>query len=315
MSLDPQARALLDRIEDSDIPAYHEVSPIEARKLYDQACEAAKGNPPQPAEINDITMPGPESELTARVYRPNDAANLPIMVYFHGGGFTIGSLDSHDAVCRTLCVEADTVIVSVDYRLAPENKYPAAVEDAWAATNWVAVNAEILGGDPCQVGVGGDSAGGTLAAVVCLMAVEAGSPHLEFQLLIYPGMDMSCSFPSHDIFGKGYRLTTDLIDWFYKKYFPLEADFMHWHATPLAAPKDLVKGLPATFILSAGYDPLQDENKGYAIKLMQEEVPMLSKHYPGMIHGFITMPGYLDEANIALSKCAEMMRWGYKFEQ
>ncbi|MBT4256848.1 MAG: alpha/beta hydrolase [Gammaproteobacteria bacterium] len=313
MSLDPQAQALLDRIEESGAPAFHTVSPVEARKLYDQASELAKGNPPQPAEVKNIAIPGPETELAARLYRPNDVADLPILVYFHGGGFPIGSLDSHDVVCRTLCVEAETIVISVDYRLAPEHKYPAAVEDAWAATLWAVENAELLGGDPTQVGVGGDSAGGTLAAVVGLKSVEAGSPQLAFQLLIYPGMDMSCSFPSHQTFGQGYRLTTDLINWFYKHYFPLDADFMQWQATPLAAPKELIKGLPASFILSAGFDPLQDENKGYTIKLMQEEVAVQFKHYPGMIHGFITMPGFLDEAKVALSKCAEMMRWGYKF--
>ena len=313
MSLDPQAQALLDRIEESGTPPYHELSAIEARKLYDQTSELAKGDPPQPSEVKNISIPGPESELPARLYRPNDAADLPILVYFHGGGFTIGSLDSHDVVCRTLCVEAETIVISVDYRLAPEHKYPAAVEDAWAAAAWAVENAELLGGDPAQVGVGGDSAGGTLAAVVCLKAAEAGSPQLAFQLLIYPATDMSCSFPSHQTFGQGYRLTSDLINWFYGNYFPLDADFMHWQATPLTAPKEMIKGLPATFILSAGFDPLQDEDRGYVVKLMQEKVPVLFKHYPGMIHGFITMPGFLDEAKVALSKCAEMMRWGYKF--
>lgn len=306
MALDPQARALLDAIEQSGSPPYYTLSASNARTLYDQAAALVQGSPPEPEEITTLSIPGPAFELPALMYKPAAESNLPVLVYFHGGGYVIGSLKSHDCVCRTLCVEANCIVISVDYRLAPEHKYPAAIDDCWAATRWVAENAASLGIDIDRLAVGGDSAGGNLAAVVCLKAKAAGAPQLVHQLLIYPGTDMSCSFPSHETFGQGYRLTNELIDWFYELYFELDSDIDHWQASPLNA-EDL-SGLPPAFVLSAGFDPLQDEDKAYADKLGQAGVQVKYSHYEGMLHGFIAMPGALDKAREALSECAGELR-------
>lgn len=306
MSLDPQLKAYLDALEELGAPPLNSVPVDVARKMYEKGAEQTRGTPPEPMAIDELLIPGPESELKAWLYRPNAEKNLPVLVFFHGGGFTIGSLQSHDAVCRHLCMEAECLVLSVDYRLAPEHKFPAAVEDAWAATCWAVNNAEQLGGDADRVAVCGDSAGGNLAAIVCLKAREAGDPQLAFQLLIYPGIDMSCSLPSHDAFATGYRLTRDLITWFYQAYFTTDDDVTHWQASPINAHS--LAGLPPAFILSAGYDPLQDENKSYAYKLEAAGVKVVHSHYPDMIHGFFTMPGVLDRACDALSESAAALR-------
>ena len=306
MALDPQARALLDAVEQSGSPALNTLSAVDARALYDKGAAAVQGSPPQPQEITTLAIPGPAGDIPARVYKPGSDSGLPVLIYFHGGGYVIGSLESHDCVCRTLCVEANCIVVAVDYRLAPEHKYPAAIDDCWAATRWLAENAGSLGGDIDRVAVGGDSAGGNLAAVVCLKAKAAGGPRLVHQLLIYPGTDMSCSFASHETFGQGYRLTNELIDWFYALYFEADSDINHWQASPLNA--DDLSGLPPALVLSAGFDPLQDEDKAYADKLAQAGVQVKYSHYETMLHGFIAMPGALDQAKEALSECAVELR-------
>lgn len=306
MTLDPQAKALLDKIKQSGAPAYNTLPVQEARILYDKASELAQGEPPTPQSVSTLKIPGPASELDALLYRPDGGDKLPVLIYFHGGGYTIGSLKSHDCVCRTLCVEAHCIVIAVDYRLAPEHKYPSAVDDCFTATQWIANNVDSLGGDAERIAIGGDSAGGNLAAVVCIKAREAGAPKLIHQLLIYPGTDMSCSFPSHKTFGQGYRLTNELIDWFYQHYFEPDSDIDNWLASPLNA-EDLSE-LPAAFVLSAGFDPLQDENKAYADKLVQAGVPVKYSHYEGMLHGFIAMPGLFDKAREALSECAAELR-------
>ena len=306
MSLDPQLKAYLDALEALGAPPLNSVPVDVARKMYEKAAEQTRGEPPELLAVEELVIPGPESELKAWLYRPSEQQDLPLLVYFHGGGFTIGSLQSHDAVCRYLSKETECLVLSVDYRLAPEHKYPAAVEDAWAATCWAVNNAKKLGGDPDRVAVGGDSAGGNLAAIVCLMAREAGDPQLACQLLIYPGIDMSCSLPSHDTFADGYRLTRDLITWFYQAYFTKDDDVTDWRASPINAHS--LAGLPPAFILSAGFDPLQDENKSYAYKLEAAGVAVVHSHYPDMIHGFVTMPGILSQAREALRECAAELR-------
>ena len=302
MPLDPQAKALLDAIEKSGTPPIDAHSPAQARILYDQASELVKGELTEVHAINKILIQGHESEIPALLYRPSAESGLPLLVYFHGGGYVIGSLASHDCVCRTICEDAQCLVISVDYRLAPEHKYPAAINDAWAATQWVAANAKFVGGDENRIAIGGDSAGGNLAAVVCLRAKAANAPRLLFQLLIYPGTEMNCTFPSHKEFGKGYRLTNDLIDWFYTHYFSPQDDLSHWKASPLNA-NDL-SDLPPALVLSAGFDPLQDENTAYVEKLTKAGVVVKHSHYETMMHGFITMPGALDKAKIAISECA-----------
>jgi acetyl esterase len=309
MPLDPQAKALLDAAEQSGAPPFNAYPAAEARAIYDQASELVRGSPPEPFSIEELFVPGVAGDIPTWIYRPDANKNLPLLIYYHGGGYTIGSLKSHDCVCRALCVEANCIVVSVDYRLAPENKYPAAVEDAWSAAKWLAENAESLGADKNRIAIGGDSAGGNLAAVVSLLAKESGGPKFTFQLLIYPGTDMSCSFESHKKFGKGYRLTNELVEWFYDHYFSSDDDINHWQASPLNA-EDL-SDLPPAFVISAGYDPLQDENRAYAEKLAKAGVAVKHSHYESMMHGFITMPGAIDKAKDAASECAAELRQAF----
>lgn len=306
MTLDPQAQTLLDKVEESGISPYETMSPQIARMFYDKACEIARGEPPEPAKVEDIVIPGPDCDLPARCYWSSEQSNLPVLVFFHGGGYTIGSLDSHDAVCRHLCVGAECLVVSLDYRLAPEHKFPAANEDAYAATCWIAEHAGELGGDPARLAVAGDSAGGNLSAVTCLRAREAGSPDICYQLLIYPGTDMTESYPSHRDYGEGYLLTSSLIDWFHTNYLPEDVDPKDWRGSPLHAADH--SGLPPAHVITAGYDPLQDEGKAYAEKLRAAGVAVSFTHYEGMLHGFITQPGFIDKTTDALSECADKLR-------
>lgn len=304
--LDPQAKALLESIEKSGAPPYNAYTAREARLIYDKASDLVRGSPPEPFAIEEIEIPGRNGSIPAWIYKPSAEDNLPVLIYYHGGGYTIGSLKSHDCVCRGICVEAKCIVVSVDYRLAPENKYPAAVEDAWDAAKWVANQAESIGGDLKNIAIGGDSAGGNLTAVVSLLAKASDNPQFVFQLLIYPGTDMTCSFESHNKFGEGYRLTNELLAWFYDHYFSQNDDITHWKASPLNA-KDL-SDLPPAFMISAGFDPLQDENKAYADKLKASGVAIKHSHYAGMIHGFLTMPGAIDKAKDGISECAAELR-------
>ncbi len=310
MSLDPQAQNLLDKVEQAGIPPYETMEPVVARQYYEKACDLARGNPPQLFEVKNISIPGPRSELPAIYYRARQADSLPILVYFHGGGYTIGSPTSHDSVCRHLCLEADCIVISVDYRLAPEHPFPAAIDDAFAATQWVSEQARALGGDPERIGVGGDSAGGNLSASVCLQAKLETGPKLAFQLLIYPGTDMTQSFSSHETFGQGYLLTSSLIAWFYQNYMPNEPDNTQWRTSPLHANDH--SELPPAFVLTAGFDPLQDEGKAYAEKLKAAGVPVSYSHYEGMLHGFITQPGFIDKAREAISECASHLKNAFK---
>jgi len=306
MTLDPQAQALLDRVEQSGIPPYYRMTPEVARQFYEKACETGRGTPPEPFAVEEIDIPGPAGKLPALCYRPSEQKGLPVLIYFHGGGYTIGSPSSHDAVCRYLCMGADCLVVSVDYRLAPEHQFPAAMEDAFAATCWVAEHADELGGDPGRLAVGGDSAGGNLSAVTCLMARNAGYPRICYQLLIYPGTDMTESFPSHRSYGDGYLLTNRLIRWFHQNYLPADTDLLDWQASPLHAQDH--GNLPPALVITAGYDPLQDEGRAYAEKLAAAGVPVSFSHYEGMLHGFITQPRFIDKARAALGECSGQLR-------
>lgn len=310
MTLDPQAQALLDKVKQSGIPAYDTLTPQVARMFYDKACELARGELPELYAVEDILIPGPDGELTARCYRPSESTGLPVLVFFHGGGYTIGSLNSHDAVCRHLCAGAGCLVISIDYRLAPEHAFPAAIDDAYAATCWIADHATELGADTSRLAVAGDSAGGNLSAVTCLKARDKGYPNICFQLLIYPGTDMTESFPSHRKFAEGYLLTSTLIHWFHKHYLPQDIDTRDWRGSPLHAGDH--SGLPAAHVITAGFDPLQDEGKAYAEKLQAAGIAVSYTHYEGMLHGFITQPGFIDKSREALRDCAERLRSAFQ---
>jgi acetyl esterase len=251
------------------------------------------------AEVEDRRIPGAAGEIGVRVYRPEGRAPLPALVYFHGGGWVIGSLETHDGACRELANRVGCVVVSVDYRLAPESRYPAAAEDCYAATKWVAGNAQALGVDPARIGIGGDSAGGNLTAVVALMARDRGGPALRHQLLIYPVTDADFGRPSYRENAEGYLLTTKAMEWFWGHYVPDPAQRAEPYAAPLRA-KDLA-GLPPAFVITAEYDPLRDEGEAYAKRLQQAGVPTRLQRYDGAIHGFFAMGLLSEVARTALA--------------
>ncbi|MFO1095852.1 MAG: alpha/beta hydrolase [Planctomycetaceae bacterium] len=298
MPLDPQARDFLDKLERSRAPQMHELSPEDARALV-----VPLRVPRDPSvKIENRTIPGPAGELPARIYRPTEQrAALPIVLYFHGGGWVVGSITSHDALCRRMCGQSGCIVLSVDYRLAPEHKYPAAVDDAFAATRWAAAHAQELGGDPGRIAVAGDSAGGNLAAAVCLLARERGGPPLAAQLLIYPITDYMPDFESYRRNGRGYFLEAEAIAWFWQHYLANATQAVEITASPLRA-TDL-SGLPTALILVAEYDPLLDEGVAYADRLEQAGVRVERFMAHGQIHGFMRR---LDVFDQAVAMCDEL---------
>jgi acetyl esterase len=285
MPLDPGLKLVLDQLAATPGPQLHELPVAQARAFFDQM------QLPRPevkvAEVVDRRIPGPAGEILVRVYRPEGRAPFPALVYFHGGGWVIGSLETHDGSCRDLANRTGCVVASVDYRLAPESRFPAAAEDCFVATKWVAEHAGELGIDPKRIGIGGDSAGGNLAAVVALMARDRRGPALRHQLLIYPVTDADFARASYRENAEGYLLTTKAMEWFWNHYVPDAAQRSEPYAAPLRA-KDLA-GLPPAFVITAEYDPLRDEGEAYARRLEQAGVPTVLKRYGGAIHGFFAM--------------------------
>jgi acetyl esterase len=233
---------------------------------------------------------------------------LPLLVFFHGGGWVVGDIATHDTVCRHLANRAECAVVSVDYRLAPEHKFPAAVDDAYTATAWVAENAAALGVDAGRLAVGGDSAGGNLAAVVCLMARDRGAPRISYQLLVYPATDAAMRHESIARFAEGHVLTRATMRWFYEQYLPSPEDAADWRVSPLVA-ADLA-GLPPAYVLTAGYDPLCDEGDAYAARLAAAGVPVEHRRFPGQIHGFTTNGKIIRAADAALDEAAASLKTG-----
>jgi acetyl esterase len=245
-----------------------------------------------------------------RAYRPLAGATLPALVLFHRGGWTIGDLDTHDVLCRQLAVGARCAVFSVDYRLAPEHPFPAAVEDCLFAARHVFENHRALSIDPARIAVGGDSAGGNLAAVVALMARDAGGPGLACQLLIYPATDQRCEFASYTRNGEGYLLTREAIGYFRSAYLPDAADYADWRASPLLAQSHA--HLPPAFVLTAGYDPLVDEGRAYAERLASSAVETVYREYADMVHGFVLFGGAVDTANAAVAECSQWLRGAFE---
>lgn len=301
--LHPQAKALLQLIEQNGAPPTHTLPPVEARRMYRERRAFTQPAAPAVAHVEDL-MAGP---VPLRLYRPIESgAPLPALVYFHGGGWVIGDLDTHDTLCRQLANASGWVIVAVDYRLAPEHPYPAAVDDCIAATYWVYSHAAELGIDAARVAVGGDSAGGNLAAVVALAARDARDLPLVYQLLIYPATDNRRIAPSHTRNGEGYLLTRDTIRYFHDHYIPNESNDQDWRASPLLHPD--LSGLPPALVLTAGYDPLRDEGLMYAQALSEAGSTAMQLCFERQIHGFITMGRVIDEANAAVHVCAAQLR-------
>ncbi len=304
MSLHPQVAALLGRVARSPLPKYHAVSPFVARRIYRDTRAALAPKAPEVAEVRLLAFPN----YAIRAYRPDREQTLPALVYFHGGGWTIGDVDTHDTLCRQLAIGARCAVFSVDYRLGPEHPFPAAVEDCIAATRFVSESAAQL--NIRGVAVGGDSAGGNLAAVVALHARDAGGPALAFQLLVYPATDQRLTTASHERNGRGYLLERESIDFFSRCYLPNDKDHADWRASPLLAQDHSL--LPPALVITAGYDPLVDEGKAYAERLRAAGVEVAYREYADMVHGFLLMGGVLDTANAAVAECCAALRHAFR---
>ncbi len=303
--LHPQARALLNLIEERKVPPTHTLAPELARQMYRERRFFTQPPAPEVALVRDLTMPGPAGAMALRLYRPGGSSPerpLPVLVYYHGGGWVIGDLDTHDTLCRELANGSGCAVVAVHYRLAPEHRFPAAVDDSIAALQWIHDNAGELALDTGRIAVGGDSAGGNLAAVVALAARDSGGPALAFQLLIYPAADNRRTAPSHERNGQGYLLTGDTIRYFHDHYLPDAAQDLDWRASPLLHTN--LTGLPPAFIVTAGYDPLHDEGLQYAQALTEAGNRSALIDFERQIHGFVLMGKVLDEARTAVRICA-----------
>ncbi len=310
VTLDPDAAAVYKAFQEAGRPPYESVTPAEARELYLKGCLAASPEPPPLANVEPLSVPAPHGTIPARIYRPKKLREkdglAPCLVFFHGGGWVIGNLDTHDAACRKLALEGELVLIAVDYRLAPEHKFPAAVEDAMTATAWIAANARQLGIDATRLSVGGDSAGGNLAAVVSIAARDGNGPAIAGQVLIYPAVDFAMTHPSHSEPETSILLTHSVIRWFSSHYLSSAADLHDWRASPARA--NTLIGLPPAYVLTAGGDPLRDEGEEYAHRLKQAGVPVTHRHFPGQFHGFFTMGKFLQNANVAASEIGAWLK-------
>jgi len=308
--LDPDAAAVYAAFQEAGRPAYETLPPSEARDLYVAARLIVNPEPPELEKVEDLNIPAPHGAIPARLYVPKQLRKTgglaPCLVFFHGGGWVIGNLDTHDVVCRKLAAEGELLVISVDYRLAPEHKFPAAVDDAITATKWVAANAETLGIDTSRLLVGGDSAGGNLAAVVALAARDGDGPNIAGQVLIYPATDAKRTHPSHSEPETSILLTHSVTTWFYGNYLNGAADADDWRASPARA--KTLKGLPPAYVLTAGADPLRDEGDEYAARLKEAGVSVTYRHFGGQFHGFFTMGKLLNQANIAASEIGAWLK-------
>jgi acetyl esterase len=305
--LDPDAAAVYKAFLEANRPPYENGTPAQAREMYLAARFATNPEPPDLESTQPLSIPAPHGVIPARIYTPKrlrQAGGLaPCLVFFHGGGFVIGNIDSHDVVCRQLAHEGELIVISVDYRLAPEHKFPAAPDDAIAATKWVAANAKQFGVDAGRIIVGGDSAGGNLAAVTAIALRDSG-PKLAGQLLIYPATDFAMNHPSHSEPETSLLLTHSVIKWFIDHYMG-DGDRDDWRASPARA--DLA-GLPPAYVLVAGADPLRDEGNEYAERLKHAGVPVTYRYFPGQFHGFFTMGKLLGQANIAAGEISAWLK-------
>lgn len=303
MPLDPQVKLMLEQMETAGFPRLETLPVPQARAVVDSL---AQPSDEAVASVENRQIPGPGGLIPVRIYTPAGQGPFPALVYFHGGGWVLGTLETSDHTCRMLANLAGCIVVSVDYRLAPEHKFPAAPADCYAATRWVAENATALRIDPARIAVGGDSAGGNLAAVVALMAREQGGPALAFQLLAYPVTHYHFESKSYNECAEGYFLTRPMMVWFWRQYLRDEADGRHPHASPLLA-EDL-RGLPPALVLTAEYDPLTSEAEEYAERLRSAGVPVTLKRYSGLIHGFFTMGQALAAGKQAIEEAAGHLR-------
>ncbi len=310
-ALDPQARALLDRAARSRLPSFHTLAPSEARRLYRESGKVLLPPQVEVAEVTNLAFTGPAGRVAARLYIPAAepvSRQFPVCLYFHGGGWTFGDLDTHDNVCRTFAKFGRFVVASIDYRLAPEHRFPAAIDDALAALRWIRAEGSALGIDPRNIAVAGDSAGGNIAAALALLARDEGIT-LTMQALFYPAPDLRVNTPSHFEFAHGFILERETISWTRGNYIALE-QVEDPRASPLLASDH--RGLAPAYIVTAGFDPLLDEGAAYADKLSAAGVPVIYECFEGMVHGFVTMGGVLAAAEHALYRVGHALKQAFQ---
>jgi acetyl esterase len=308
MPVHPQAQAMIDRTLALNLPP---ASQMTIAELRDNARTRSAALPREDvASVRDHRVASATGDVLVRVFTPRASGPLPALVYFHGGGWVTGDVDTHEGICRTLANAAGSVVVSVDYRCAPEFTFPTAADDAYAATTWVAKEAATLGVDASRIAVCGDSAGGNLAAVVALMARDRGGPRLTFQALVYPVTDCDFETPSYRENAEGYLLTRDSMRWYWDQYVPSAADRTNPYAAPMRAAS--LAGLPPALVITAEYDPLRDEGEAYASKLAAAGVPVSHTRYPGMIHAFFRFTDSIDAARAAVAEVVAALQksWG-----
>ncbi len=308
--LDTMTAVIIKLLELTE-PDYRQLSPQDYRrkKMIAAQRRSKLGTSVKMAKIKDEKITSASNEIPIRLYIPEEGIDLPVIVYFHGGGWVIGSFKFTDRITRYLAKKSSAIVVSVDYRLAPEYAFPAAVNDAYTSLKWVENNIMKFGGDPSKIAVAGDSAGGNLAAAVSLMSRDKKGPKIKFQILLYPVTDVSClNTESYNNFSEGFFLKKEHMDWFRAQYLPDIIDRRNPYASPLLARSH--RNLPRAVVITAQFDPLRDEGEAYAEKLKQAGLPVLLKRYDGMIHGFISMDLIVSQAFEALDLVAGELKSG-----
>ncbi|CAI8898134.1 acetyl esterase [Pseudomonas sp. IT-196MI5] len=304
MPLDKQIAGVLQQFRDIPEPDFSQVDAAQYRQFSDSLLPAIPGDPM--SEVRDLRVAGADGELDARLYRPSEEPNLPLLVFFHGGGFVMGNLDTHDNLCRSLARQTEAVVVSVAYRLAPESKFPAAPLDCYAATCWLVEHAAELRVDGSRLAVAGDSAGGNLALAVSQLATRRQGPKISYQCLFYPVTDAGCDSQSFEVFAESYLLSAGMMRWFWQQYLQDIGQADDPLASPLRA--ESLAGLPPTTLITAEFDPLRDEGEAMAECLREAGVPVRVQRCDGMIHGFISMAPFVEGAAHALSDAAADLR-------
>ena len=305
MPLDPQAKAFLDQVAASGAPGFEQMTVQQAREAI-RGLFVSTDAPPSIKKVENRIANVGGAKLPVRIYTPEGNGPLPILVFFHGGGWVIGDLDTHDGPCRALANGVGCVVISVDYRLAPEHKFPTAAEDCYGATKWAAMNAASFGGDPTRIAVGGDSAGGNLAAAVAQMATDRGAPTLKYQLLIYPVTNYAYDTGSYKSNGEGYLLTKGSMEWFWNHYLRNPNDGENPYASPLRGQR--LSNLPPAWVFTAEFDPLRDEGEAYAKRMKDAGVTVEYTEYKGMIHGFFSLGHIFDQGKKAVADACTKLK-------
>ena len=309
MALDPESQRLLDLMAAANRPAWITLTPEAAREQYLSTRAGAQGPRPDGVTVTDRDVPGPADPIRVRIYRPISApgdTELPGLVFAHGGGWVFGNLDSHDVLCAQLAIEAGIAVFAIDYRLAPEARFPGAFEDVVAALKWVGANGRQIGIDSTRLAIGGDSAGGNLAAAASIWARDNDGPKLKLQVLAYPVTDAVARAESYRLYNDGFGLNAPTMEWFFDHYTPDKAAREDWRISPLRA--ESLAGLPPALVVTAGYDPLRDEGRAYAWRLQKEGTLADLVEFGGMLHGFLSSPMLLHGARRGAAICAAALR-------